>query len=191
MLKKYREQFPHIKIILKQMNNSEQISALNENEIDIALVSVPIQHHNIQMAPIKKMNFVVALPESHPLIHKPSLTFRDLENETFIITPKTAGSKYYETVMSAFKKENFTPNISIQVHDLQTALALVAAGMGIALTPSPMKALNGVVHRKMDDFDLTIISSMAWRKDNKSEVLEKFLAFFFEYYLKELNEVNY
>lgn len=47
MLKKYREQFPHIKIILKQMNNSEQISALNENEIDIALVSVPIQHHNI------------------------------------------------------------------------------------------------------------------------------------------------
>lgn len=189
-LKKYREQFPQVKVILRQMTNEEQIEALNENHIDIALVSVPIDDKKIQVAPIKKMNFVAALPESHPLVRKSKLTFHDLSDQPLIMTSKTAGTKYYEAVMDAFERQNITPKIAVQAHDLQTVLLLVVAGMGIALTPSPIRSLNGVVHRKIDDFDLTIVGSMAWRKDNKSEVLEKFLDFFFNYYQKEWNNVE-
>lgn len=189
-LKKYREQFPHVNIVLKQMTNAEQIEALHENNIDIALVSIPIQHKNIEVVPVKKMNFVAALPEGHPLVRKSKLTFRDLNDEPLIMTPKSTGLKFYENVMGAFKKECLTPKIAIKAYDLQTVLVLVASGMGIALTPSPIHSLNGIVHRKIEDFDLTIVGSMAWRKDNKSEVLEKFLDFFFNYFQKDLGEMD-
>src|SRR5699024_790378 len=110
--------------------------------------------------PVKKMDFVVALPEKHPLVDKPSLSFNDLAGESFIMTPKSAGSLYYETVLNAFKNAELTPKITIQAHDLQTVLVLVAGGMGVALTPSPINTLNGVVHRKLDDFNLSIVGSI-------------------------------
>ena len=180
-LQKYRKHYPKVRIILNQMSNAEQLAALQENKIDIALVSVPIDNDNVYVKPIKKMPFVAALPENHPLASKPSLSICDLANETFIMTPKSAGASYYETVMRVFNEAKIVPNLTIQAHDLQTVLVLVAAGMGVTLTPSPINALNGVVHRELQDVDLTIVGSMAWRKNNKSEILEKFLAFFFNY----------
>src|SRR5690606_12301723 len=41
-LQQYRKLHPKVRFMLKHMINSEQIVALNENKIDIALVSVPI-----------------------------------------------------------------------------------------------------------------------------------------------------
>lgn len=181
-LQTYREKFPQVGIILKQMNNVDQIVALHQNSIDIAIVSAPIDHENVKTIPIKKMHFVAALPENHLLADKPTLFLRDLADETFIMTPKSAGSLYYETMMELFKTAKFAPKVTIQAHDLQTVLVLVSADMGIALTPSPIYGLNGVVHRKIEDFNLSIVGLLAWRIDNKSEILDNFLTFFFDYY---------
>jgi len=178
-LQQYRKLHPKVRFMLKHMINSEQIVALNENKIDIALVSVPIDNENVCIKPVKKLTFVLALPEKHPLAKKKTLSLCDLENETLIMPPKSAGPMYYETVMSIFRNIEYIPNQTIQVHDLQTALILVSNGMGMILTPSPIFTLKGVVYRKLKDVDLSITGFMAWRKDNKSEVLKKFLTFYF------------
>lgn len=185
-IQKYRELYPHVGIILKQMTNAEQLEALNENKIDIALVSAPINNNKFHVKPIKTMSFMAALPEKHPLATKSSLYLHDLADETFIMTPKSAGALYYETVMSVFKQGGFAPKITMQAHDLHTVLSLVAAGMGVSLTPSSLNTLNGIVQRKVEDINLTIVGSIAWRKDNKSELLNKFLTFFFEFYEDEI-----
>lgn len=176
----YRQTYPNVRIILKLMSNTEQIIALNNNKIDLALVSVPVHYENVNVLPMKNMHFVAALPKNHYLAKKETVSIRDLAHETFIMTPKSAGALYYDTVMQAFKKHDITPNLSIQAYDLQTVLLLVAAGMGITLTPSPINAFNGIVYREIDDIDnLKVVGSIAWRKDNKSEILKKFLDFIF------------
>lgn len=180
-LKAYREKFPNVRITLKQMSNAEQIDALHEHKIDLALISIPVKNDNIAMHPIKKMNFVAALPKKHPLAHKSSLSIADFADETLIMTPKSAGPQYYETMMEIFRKAGVALKQTIQAHDLQTVLVLVSADMGVALTPSPISALNGVVHRTIVDIDLSITGSMAWRYDNQSEVLRRFLTFIFDY----------
>lgn len=190
-LQKYRKLFPKVKIELKYMNNTEQIVALNENKIDIAVVSTPIDNENIYIKPVKKLSFVLALPEKHPLAKKKTLSLSDLENETFIMTPKSAGPMYYETVMSIFQNTDYIPNQTIEVHDLQTALILVSNGMGMILTPTPIHTLNGVVYRNLKDVDLSIMGFIAWRKDNKSEILKKFLTFFFSYVQKDDEILRY
>lgn len=178
-LQQYRKLYPKVRIMLKYMINSEQIVALNENKIDIALVSVPIYNENVYIKPIKKFTFVLALPEKHPLAKKKTLSLFDLEHETLIMPPKSAGPMYYETVMGIFQNTEYIPNQTIQVHDLQTALILVSNGMGMILTPSLIFNLKGVVYRKLKDVDLSVTGFMAWRKDNKSEILKKFLTFYF------------
>lgn len=179
-LQKYREQYPQVGIILKHMTATEQIKALNEKRIDIGTVTIPVISEKIHTTPLKKAHFMAAFPEKHPLVSKQHIYIGDMADETFIITPKSAGPLYYEAFMSAFENTDFIPNITIQAHDLQTVMTLVAAGMGVTLTPSPFNNFNGVVKRKVEDLHLTIEASLAWRKDNRSEVLKKFLTFFSE-----------
>lgn len=184
-LQKYREQFPKVGIILHQMASNEQIEALNEKKIDVGLVTIPVNHTKMEVLPFKKVEFMVALPEKHPLVMKPSVYIRDLANETFIITPKSAGPLYYDMFMNAFENANFTPNITIQANNLQIVMALVAGGMGITLTPSPIHDANGIIKRKVEDIDLAIQSYIVWRKDNRSEILNNFLNFLFKFYQHE------
>lgn len=178
----YRQFYPNVRIILKLMSNTEQIMALNNNKIDIALVSIPIHNENISVKPIKSMQFVAALPKNHELANNETISIRELAHEPFIMTPKSAGALYYDTVMQVFEKYNITPNLSIQAYDLQTVLLLVSAGMGVTLTPSPINAFNGIVYRKIEDIDLKVVGSIAWRKDNQSEILKKFLNFLFQHF---------
>src|SRR5690625_3031361 len=98
-LREYRQRYPMVKLILNHMSTADQIAALNENRIDIALISSQINSELIQVAPLKKMNFVAAISEKHPLATKEKIFLRDLTDETFIMTLKSVGVLYYETVM--------------------------------------------------------------------------------------------
>ncbi len=177
-LKKYRKAYPQVRITLKHLTSTEQIQALNERKIDIGNISVPTTNEKIQTIPLKKLFFKVALPEGHPLALKKSINLRDLENETIIITSKSAGIVFYETIMNIFETIDFKPNIAIQAHDLQTVLTFVSSGVGISLTPSPFVPVKGIVMREIEGINFAVEGRLAWRTDNRSEVLEEFLEFF-------------
>lgn len=181
-LKKYRELYPQVGIVLKQMSSSEQLKALNEKRIDVALLTIPVNNSNIKLFPLKKLYFMAALSEKHPLLRKPKIYINDLADETFIITAKSIGPLYYEAFMNLFKNAGFTPQITIRSHDLHTVMALVAAEMGVTFTPTLMNPISGVVLRKVEDIHFSIEPSLGWRKDNHSEILKNFLTFFYEYY---------
>lgn len=181
-LKRYHEIYPQVGIILKQMNTDEQLKALNEKRIDLVVLSIPVYDANIELFHLKSVPFLAALHKDHPLSKKEQLQIHDFSAEPFIITPKSAGPMYYNAIMSIFKQTNFTPNITIQAHDLQTVMTLVAANMGMSLTPSPMESTNEIILREVEDIDVSVDVSLAWRKNNESETLKKFLLFFEDYY---------
>lgn len=177
-LKKYQEIYPKVRLTLKHLTSTEQIKALNEKEIDLANVSVPIYHEKIQTIPLKKLLFKVVLPEKHNLSMRKKVYLHDLKDENFILTSKSAGVLFYETIMSFFQNLDFKPNISVQAHDLQTVLTLVGEGMGISMSPSPFVPTKGIVMREIEGIDLKLDARLAWRTDNQSEVLKEFLKFF-------------
>ena len=178
-LKRYQSRYPKVGIILKQMYSNLQIKALHENQIDIGVVSIPVHSHKLHVRPVIRVPFMAALPERHRLADKPSLTVRDFGDETFIMTPHSAGPSYYEMVMSLFRHADLMPRTMMEVQDLQTVIALVASGIGITLTPSPFRAIHGVVKKPVNGVDLSLQISLAWRKDDNSEIVDKFLEFFF------------
>lgn len=180
-LQKYRERYPQVGIILQQMSSTAQIEALNEKRIDIGLVTTPFKSNIIEAQPFKKVRFMIALPERHPLSSKEAIYIRDLADETFIITPKSVGPLYYEMFMSVFQYVNFMPKITIQAHDLHTVIALVAGGMGVSLAPLLDIPVSGIIKRNVEDINLAIPTSLVWRKDIRSELLDTFLTYLDEF----------
>jgi len=175
VLRHFRRKHPDVGLFLWHMNSAEQIAALHEHHIDLALLTIPVNSEQIAMKPICEMPFVATLSADHPLARKSPLHLRDFRDETFITAAKSVGFQYYNLVMSIFRKAGFAPREIIQVHDFQTMLLLVQSGMGFALEPSLGNEIDGIVRRKLADLDLAITPCMAWRKDNESEALRLFL----------------
>jgi DNA-binding transcriptional LysR family regulator len=174
-LRIYRQTYPNTGIFIYHLNSTDQIAALHEKRIDLAIINASVNSDQIVTKTMHPMPFVATFPKNHPLAYKKPLYLQDLKNETFITTSKSAGIQYYETVMAILRKAGITPNVTIQAHDLQTVLLLVESGMGITLEPSPGTKIDGIVRRKLEDLSLTATPSLAWRKDNQSEALRKFI----------------
>ena len=70
------------------------------------------------------------------------------------------------------------PEIGQEAIQMQTIVALVSAGMGIALVPQSVSNLKrpGVVYRKLREPTPSIETGFAWRRDNPSPVLRAFLS---------------
>lgn len=186
-LQRYRKQFPQVGINLRHMTSYQQIEALHERQLDVAVITIPVGSNKIDVLPLKKWPLQLVLPEHHPLATRTKVHLADLRQETFIMTPKSTGHLFYDLVMSVFEQAGFTPHITIQAHDMQTVMALVAGGMGVTLSPSPIEPYSGIMMRRVEDVDVTLQGMIAWRKDNQSEVLHEFLAFFRESAMAELS----
>lgn len=187
-LKSYQSRYPHVGIILKQMNSTMQIKALHENQIDIGVVTIPVYSDKIRTRPLIRIPFMAALPADHPLTAKPSISVHDLKDETFIITPQSAGPIYYDTIMGLFRHAGLTPRRIMEAQDLHTVMLLVIGGMGVTLTPSPYRPVHGLTLKPLDGVDLSLQVSLAWHADSKSEVLAEFLEFFFGSHYSETDD---
>jgi len=182
----FRKIRPDISVKLLNLSTEKQIDALNNNVLDIGFISRSEDFNKIEVRPVRKFTFFVALPEKHPLASAETVSLRSLKDETFVMTQKSIGLLYYNSIMDIFKKVGFTPKISYQTNDLQTVLALVSAGVGITITPSPFYQIKGIIKKEISDINLTITASLAWKKENYSDITKEFLLFFFDFHKNEL-----
>lgn len=121
---------------LNELTPIEQIDALRQRRIDIAIwreaASQPLPGMVCEL--LARENYAVALPEAHPLSSGEAVTFAALKDEPFIVLPLQERNLGIQ-VRNLCLTYGFSPTISHQVNEPQTALALVAQGYGITLLP--------------------------------------------------------
>lgn len=183
IIQSYQSVNTEVDITMDQMSTVDQLKALQEEEIHIGFICTPIQKSNLHIIPIRKQKFVVVLPKSHKLAQSDiPINIQELVDDTFIVTPRKVSPVYYDTVMSIFHKMSFVPKLTITAHISTAVIALVSSGLGIALIPSSMKNLQitSVVFKELD-FSPTIETSLAWRFNEKSHVVNSIVALVKQY----------
>jgi DNA-binding transcriptional LysR family regulator len=75
----------------------------------------------------------IALPADHPLAGRNSIALPELAAEPWIAS--TNGTICHDWLMNTFRREGHEPLIAHQAAEFPTQLALVAAGLGIAVVP--------------------------------------------------------
>lgn len=178
ILKIYVEKFPKVEIQLEQMPTSEQLLALEKQEIQIGLLPGPIDRKNIESTVVTKYPFKVVLSSDHPLAKEKSIDLFDLKEENFIITPREIGSTYYDLIINICNKAGFNPNIQKKTYELQTAIPLVAAKMGVAILPQIVEYFKreDIVFLPIQNCDEYLESHIAWNKETRSPLIDLFIA---------------
>jgi DNA-binding transcriptional LysR family regulator len=135
MIKKIRTEFPGIKTILREMNNTDQYKDLGNHKLDIGFVTNPIVPEGIRSEIYFEDIFVLVLPQNHPMLKKKFKSLSAFSDEYFILPHRIDGSDYVHTVESICLDAGFLPNTVHHTASVSSALKLVEAGLGITIEP--------------------------------------------------------
>ena len=176
VLHAFRQLKPNVDLSLFPMSTSELHQALTEGKIQAAFARPGISDPQIINERVLVEPLVVAMPTRDPLAELASLKLTDLASRPFVLYPQLAAPDYAEQIVRACESVGFTPVIAQEAVDLQTALGLIAVGIGISLVPASVErsGRHGVVYKPLKGLTPHSELSFCYRRDNLSDLLREF-----------------
>lgn len=176
----FRRQYPAVELVLREATSARIVEMLAEEALDIGLVRTPLlQPSSASLVTLVRDRFIAALPLSHPLGMANGLSLGDLANEPFIMYSATEAAGLHGSAMAVCQAAGFVPQIAQEASQIPTVLALVEAGLGVALVPEVMrKHLAGsVTYRELQGLaqgtETTL--SIAYQSGMETPAAERFI----------------
>ena len=177
ILKAFKQTYPKVGITLINLKKNEQIQALRDRRIHVGFIRYMSEEPDIVTRAVASEAINVAMPENHPLASKSEVTLLELSAEPLLLYPHSPRPSFADQVIAACRKAGFTPNVAHEAEDGQSCLALVASGLGIALSPESLSKIGipGVVYRPLIPNNWSAELSCIHCPAQKAPVLEVFL----------------
>lgn len=138
----HRTARPMVRLSLREMTTEEQVPALLDGGIDVAIGRDLEPHEGLRVSALHREPLVVALPVEHELHHRRRLSVADLRGSRFVTLPRDRVPRAWDRVWAMCREAGFTPSFAQEANQFVTLLALVAAGLGIAVVPASVRPLR-------------------------------------------------
>ena len=133
-LRAFAAKHPGIEVVVHEDTTAHLAQAVLAKEIDVALVSLPVERAGLVAQEFFDEELLVALPEKHALAAKKRLKLDDLECEAFILMKE--GHCLAGQALQFCQLNGFAPRVSFRSAQIATVLAFVAAGWGVSVVPA-------------------------------------------------------
>ncbi len=179
MLRQLRREAPELELQIMERRSELQVAMLQEGQLDVGVVRLPlaVPAPGLRFQTIRREGLVAALPARHRLRAKKMLVLRELAGEDFICFPEGAAPALYGQIQAACRNSGFSPRITQHATQMQTIVALVATGLGVALLPEAMRGLRqrGVEYRSLRAPLPQSEIAFAWCEGRETPVLSRLL----------------
>lgn len=172
----FREGHPEVELRLEEGHSAELLADLNASRIDVAFVRRPVLDRRLVIDALADERLVVALPADHPAAGAPALPVGALAGEAFVLVSRRVGAGYRDDVEGVCREAGFVPRVAQEASDMHTIVALVGAGIGVALVPSSVAAVGraGVAYVPLMDATARLGLDLASRRGDTSPLVERF-----------------
>ncbi|WP_203337700.1 LysR family transcriptional regulator [Nocardioides limicola] len=162
--------------IQADMLTPDQCDSLRSGAIDLAVLRPPAIGDGISLRVLEVEPLILAAPTAHPLADAADVALEDLRATPFI-GYGARDSAVNQAVMRAFRTVDFAPFRTHEAPGTAVLLALVAAGLGVALVPASARAvpLAGVVFRDVREGG-SVELALGWRQDDPNPVVASVLS---------------
>ncbi|MEU4689197.1 LysR family transcriptional regulator [Actinoplanes sp. NPDC023714] len=192
-----RRQLPSVRLELHgEMLSPALVAGLIDGTFDLVVLRPDgAAHPEISARVLRSERLVAVLPDRHPLAGRgpaagrrppagqpsppgpqPSaaLDLAELRDEPFVMHFSGHRSSMHEHVLAACAAAGFHPDPITEVGETATLVVFVAAGMGVALVPEPVRslALEGVAYLELTD-PPTVDLAMATRTGETSPAVAR------------------
>ena len=173
VMRSFTADHPHVRFEVAQMDTSLQLRALADRRIDIGVVRSAPPTASLVIEPLVSEPLMVALPADHPLAAHEVVDPADLADQPFVSWPRHLGADFFDIVVAFCRRHGFSPDVNTEGGDIDSQLALVAAGFGVSLQPAfyAGAAPTTVVFRPLSGATPAVVLQIAYRRDSPPVVL--------------------
>lgn len=178
ILARFHQARPEVKIVLHNLTKDAQLQALRERRITVGFNRLVPEEAGITVETVLREPLVVAIAASHALAARPAIRLQDLDGVPLILYPNVPLRGLAQEVADAFRAEGVRMRVEQEVEDVVTAVALVSAGFGAAITTQsaanlrlPGVAFCPLRSRHLQELELSCL----YRRGDRSPALRAFL----------------
>ena len=161
---RFRQLYPQIELRVLERGSEALEESLRAGEIELAASLLPVAD-DLDWQPVRTEPLVALLPRQHPLAGSVSLQLQDLADVPFVLFEK--GFLLNRHIIQACLARGFSPREVTRSGQPDFIVALVAAGLGVALLPRMIanaRPRADVVLVPLDEPELDWKMVLAWRR---------------------------
>ena len=165
---------PELDVSVVRTSWDDQVEMLHDGRVDISLVRLPVDRRGLTVLPLFDEARLVALPASHPLASRDTVTVADLAPLPLLQSPDAVpewrdAQREFQRISAARQAIDPTP-----LHTVEEKLEHVAAERGIAVLPASTAQFYSrpdVVYVPVSDLPPGSVA-LAWESHRSSAAIE-------------------
>src|SRR5574340_91515 len=135
-LAEFHARYPDVRLELRTGATAPILLELIGGQLDCALVCGPVEDARLEAVPIYEEELMIAAPAKHPAIR----SARDVQARTLLTF--APGCAYRPRLEAWLAADNVVPERVVELSSYHAMLGCVASGMGIALVPRSLLAMQ-------------------------------------------------
>lgn len=162
VLRDFHEDAPRVRVVLTQEPAQHIQRDLDHGVVELAITSVR-PDGDYGWLPLQEERLVLIVPPSHRLRNRHRVDLTELIEDELVTTP--VGFGYREHINRLLADANVALPVSFESADLATIEGLVAAGLGVAITPEQFAGLSGTIGINIASPHARRTIGLTWRTD--------------------------
>jgi DNA-binding transcriptional LysR family regulator len=168
---------PKVECRLNEQPTMKLFQLLEDRAIDLALLHSALVPSIFTSQVVECEQLQAILPRNHKLARRESVRPSELRDDLNFLPEPQASQALYEAISNVFSRNGGMPDRTQTVEQVQTAIALVANGLGVVLAPAstaPFLPRNAVII-PLEPRVTGIVTLAVWRRDDTSPLLSRVL----------------
>lgn len=175
----FHRQHPDVKV---QLHRRDAAQILNDakngiHDIYCSLTEDMKQVPGLSTKSIQTDHYCLVTPKDHPALEPIAIDYSKLASEPFVFMNPARAATMHNQILEICRQLGFTPRIA-EIYDVyEDILFAIESGIGISILPYRTRGYmnNNLAYTLLDASQLSINTSLAWKKDTENPAVELFL----------------
>nr|WP_219848919.1 LysR family transcriptional regulator [Paracoccus sp. FO-3] len=176
VLHSFGQRHRRIRIEMIDGNPAEHVAAIRQLSLDVAFITGMREWVDCEREHLWSERVFVVLPDQHRLAAREDLEWRDVAEETFIVSETAPGQEIHDHLVRCLADLGRHPEIQVQQVSRDNLVPLVALGRGLTLVSEAMTVAQfpGAIYRPIRGEILPF--SAVWSARNDNPAFRRFLS---------------
>lgn len=129
----FHRRYPNVELSVFGLRTKDIFDGLLQNELDLGIVFLPMEHDDLETIPLYKQNLALAAPANHPVAKEPFVTLDVLKETPSVLLPAT----YYlrQLIDEHCRSLDFAPQPVMEMTTMESIVNMVVKGVGVTILP--------------------------------------------------------
>lgn len=129
----FQHDYPNVELSVHGLRTGDIYKGLLQNELDLGIVFLPMEHEDLEVIPLYKENLALAAPIGHPIAEEAFVTPYILKDTPSVLLPDTYFLR--QVINEQCRSMGFTPQPLLEITTMETIINMVSEGVGITILP--------------------------------------------------------